>query len=126
MRKESTSYLLEGVLTYERDVNADTLEKVILLVLEIARCRYINASSEKINFPMRLDSRHMAAASITDQTGGVAVVLSESSIVRVFDNGEIVSEAIPEIRLLLRYSLHMRGHCSERTEDQLTVFSKDD
>jgi hypothetical protein len=67
----------------------------------------------------------MAAASITNETNAVAVVVSESSIVRVFDNGEIVSEIIPEIWLLSRYSLHLEGRYSERTDDNLTVISKD-
>lgn len=67
----------------------------------------------------------MAAASITNEANAIAVVVSESSIVRVFDNGEIILEIIPEIWLLSRYSMHMEGHFSERTDDQLTVISKD-
>jgi hypothetical protein len=35
------------------------------------------------------------------------VVVSESSIVRVFDDGKIVSEVIPEVWLLRSYGLHL-------------------
>lgn len=197
MMKDSTRYLLEGILTKERGINLDTLAKVILLALEIARegregrkigtmfivadsdrvmkssrclildpfaghpadsrhiddhnlretvkelaqldgafvvsddgvflsaCRYINASSNEVKIPLGLGSRHMAAASITHETNAVAIVVSESSIVRIFDNGEIISELIPEMWLLSRYSLHMEGRYTERTDDQLTVISKD-
>ena len=57
----------------------------------MSAARYINASSEGIELPMGLGSRHMAAASITRSTKAVAVVVSESAIVRVFDDGELVS-----------------------------------
>ena len=66
----------------------------------LSACRYINASSEGIDLPLGLGSRHMAAASITKQTDAVAVVVSESSVVRIFDGGEIVCEIVPELWLL--------------------------
>ncbi len=49
---------------------------------------------------MGLGSRHMAAAWITRQTRAVAIVASESAVVRVFDAGTIVAEIIPELWLL--------------------------
>lgn len=61
----------------------------------ISACRYINSSSKGIELPLGLGSRHMAAASITRETQSVAVVVSESSVVRVFDDGEIVAEYHP-------------------------------
>ena len=45
----------------------------------------------------------MAAASITRTTSAVAVVVSESSMVPVFDNGGIVGEIIPELWMLRQY-----------------------
>ncbi|MDQ5854047.1 MAG: diadenylate cyclase [Chloroflexota bacterium] len=66
----------------------------------LSACRYINASSEGISLPLGLGSRHMAAASITRQTRAIAIVASESAIVRVFDAGRIVAEIIPELWLL--------------------------
>jgi diadenylate cyclase len=73
----------------------------------VSACRYIDAFSEGITLPLGLGSRHMAAASITKQTNSVAVVVSESSVVRVIDDGEIVSEIIPELWMFKRYSSHL-------------------
>lgn len=92
----------------------------------VSACRYLNASSEGINLPLGLGSRHMAAASISKDTNAIAVVVSESSLVRVFDHGELVSEIIPELWMLSRYSLHLAQPYSERTEEQLTVLSKEE
>ena len=66
----------------------------------LSACRYLNASGEGITLPLGLGSRHMAAASISRQTRAVAIVASESSVVRVFDAGRIVAEIIPELWLL--------------------------
>ena len=90
----------------------------------VSACRYLDASSSGISLPLGLGSRHMAAASITRQTNAVAVVVSESSIVRVFDNGELISEIIPELWLLRHYSPHLSGPYLERTEHDIRVVSK--
>jgi len=68
----------------------------------------------------------MAAASITKQTRAVAIVVSESSIVRVFDDGEIISEIIPELWMFARYGTHLAGTIEELTEEDLTIVSKVD
>ena len=68
----------------------------------------------------------MAAASITKATNAVGVVVSESSVVRVFDDGQLVSEIIPELWLFSRYSHHLEGAYSERTSERLAVISKSD
>jgi DNA integrity scanning protein DisA with diadenylate cyclase activity len=65
----------------------------------ISAGRYINASSKGIKLPLGLGSRHMAAASITRKTRAVAVVVSESAIVRIFNEGKLIAEIIPEIWL---------------------------
>ncbi|MBW1720533.1 MAG: DNA integrity scanning protein DisA nucleotide-binding domain protein [Deltaproteobacteria bacterium] len=91
----------------------------------ISACRYINASSEGIRLPLGFGSRHMAAASISKETDCVSVVVSESSIVRVFDDGELVSEIIPEIWVMSKYSHHLSGgEISEKTDRKLMVVSK--
>jgi hypothetical protein len=90
----------------------------------LSGARYINASSSGIDLPLGLGSRHMAAASITRQTNAVTVVVSESSVVRVFDDGQIISEIIPELWLLRRYSLHLAAPYSMRSDKKLTVVSK--
>jgi diadenylate cyclase len=92
----------------------------------VSACRYIDAFSEGISLPLGLGSRHMAAASITKETGAVAVVVSESSIVRVFDDAEIISEIIPELWMFARYSTHLAGEVAELKEEDLTIVSKAD
>ncbi|MDX1435586.1 MAG: diadenylate cyclase [Anaerolineales bacterium] len=75
----------------------------------VSATRYIDASSEGIELPLGLGSRHMAAASITKHTDAVAVVVSESSVVRIFDDAEILSEIIPELWLFRRHGLDLSG-----------------
>ncbi|MBW1917397.1 MAG: DNA integrity scanning protein DisA nucleotide-binding domain protein [Deltaproteobacteria bacterium] len=92
----------------------------------ISACRYLNASATGIDLPLGLGSRHMAAASISRETRAIAVVVSESSVVRVFDDGKLVSEIIPELWVLSRYSLHLSWPYLERTTNHVTVVSKED
>lgn len=92
----------------------------------LSACRYINASAEGIDLPSGLGSRHMAAASITKETDAIAVVVSESAVVRVLDDGEIIAEIIPELWLLRRYGVRLTGpYLVERTGDE-TVDGKQD
>lgn len=91
----------------------------------LSACRYFNAAHTGIDFPLGLGTRHLAGASISGRTGAVSVVVSESSIVRIFDNGEIISEIYPELWLMSRYSLHMTGPCSTRkANDMAAVYKK--
>jgi diadenylate cyclase len=68
----------------------------------VAGCRYLDAKASDIELPMGLGSRHLAAASITKVTQTVAVVVSESGVVRVFEGGSLVGDIIPELWLLSR------------------------
>jgi DNA integrity scanning protein DisA with diadenylate cyclase activity len=52
-----------------------------------------------------LGTRHAAAASISGATKATAVVVSQSSIVRVFANAKVRAEVIPELFLLSREQL---------------------
>ena len=69
----------------------------------LSACRYLDTSSRGIQLPLGLGSRHMAAASITRQTNAMAVVVSESSVVRVFDDGKIVAQIIPEFWMMSQF-----------------------
>jgi protein-disulfide isomerase len=97
----------------------------------VSAARYIDASSDGVDIPLGLGSRHMAGASITLRTGAVAVVASESAVVRMFDRGEIVAEILPELWMLRRYGadlglpgfLRNEGTRSE-AEDGSIVVSK--
>ncbi len=90
----------------------------------LSACRYINASSEGIALPLGLGSRHMAAASITKQTDAVAVVVSESSVVRVFDDGEIIAEILPELWLLRNSSLHLSQPYTRHADHDVSIFAR--
>ena len=89
-------------------------------------CRYINASAEGLKLPLGLGSRHMAAASITRQTSAVAVVVSESSVVRIFDDGQITAEIIPELWMMSHYRSHMNGPISQHQSHDLTIISREE
>jgi DNA integrity scanning protein DisA with diadenylate cyclase activity len=69
----------------------------------VAACRYLDASAEAINMPLGLGSRHLAAASISQRLGAIAIVVSESGVVRVFHRGAIEAALIPELWLLDRH-----------------------
>lgn len=61
----------------------------------ISAARYLEAPTEKVVLPQGLGARHMAGAAMSLHTGAVAVVVSASSVVRVFDNGKIVGKILP-------------------------------
>ena len=90
----------------------------------LSATRYINASSEGLDLPLGLGSRQMAAASITKHTDAIAVFVSESSVVWVFDDGRIVSEIIPELWLFRRHRRGLEGPYPTRTGEQMTRTSR--
>src|SRR6266853_3860135 len=49
----------------------------------VSACRYLDASTSDVGLPLGLGSRHLAAASISAVTEAVAIVVSESSPVRI-------------------------------------------
>ena len=57
------------------------------------------------NFLPGLGTRHAAAASVSRQTNAIAVVVSQSSVVRVFAKGEVRAEIIPELFLMSKEGL---------------------
>jgi diadenylate cyclase len=69
----------------------------------VAACRYLDASVEQIDLPLGYGSRHVAAASISHRLGAIAIVVSESGVVRVFHGGLIEATLIPELWLLDRH-----------------------
>ena len=92
----------------------------------LSAARYIDAASDDINVPLGLGSRHMAAASVSKRTGAVAVAVSESSMVRMFDDGELVSEIVPELWMMSRYSAHLANPDFERQGERLTVLGREE
>ncbi len=90
----------------------------------LSAARYIDAASDNLDVPLGLGSRHVAAASVSRQTGAVAVAVSENSTVRMFDDGELVSEIIPEIWMLGGYSTKLQGQTFIRREEDITVIGR--
>jgi len=87
----------------------------------IAACRYLDTSSAGVNVTFGLGSRHLAAASITKATGCIAIVVSESAVVRIFQRGELRAEILPEIWLMSRHTLQLRGHIQQDHRHDLAI-----
>jgi DNA integrity scanning protein DisA with diadenylate cyclase activity len=75
----------------------------------VSACRYFEASLPAHDQPLGLGTRHLAAASISAATGAIAIVVSESSVVRVYSGGSLLTEILPELWLLHRYMPHIVG-----------------
>ena len=55
---------------------------------------------ERLNLLGDPFSRHIAAANMSAVTKAVGIVVSESSVVRLFCHGQLVGEIIPEIWMM--------------------------
>ena len=74
-----------------------------------AASRYVEVEMTRPDaFLPGLGTRHAAAASITANTEAIAIVVSQSSVVRVFAAGEVRAEIIPELFLLSGRQLFVR------------------
>jgi DNA integrity scanning protein DisA with diadenylate cyclase activity len=92
----------------------------------ISAARYLEAPADGVVLPLGLGARHMAAAAMSLHTRAVAVVVSTSSIVRVFDEGEIVGEILPELWIIGRASIYIPHPLIEESEEEkITVVSKE-
>jgi len=90
----------------------------------LSAARYIDAASDSLDLPLGLGSRHVAGASISRQTNAVAVVVSESSLVRMFDDGELVSEIVPELWMIDGYTSRMEGRIFTRRDEDIAVIGR--
>jgi diadenylate cyclase len=77
----------------------------------VAACRYLDAMASDVVLPYGMASRHLAGASVSQVTCALAIVVSESSMVRVFDNGKIVAEIIPELWMMDQYNMQQSMNC---------------
>ena len=80
----------------------------------VAASRYLDATASDIELPMGLGSRHLAAASISKVTQASSIVVSESAIVRIFEDGSLVGDIIPELWLMNRERVVSKGRRSQR------------
>ena len=93
----------------------------------LSATRYFNATSFDLDLLLGLGTRHIAAASITKETKALAVVVSESAIVRVFSSGMLIAEILPELWLLSQYSSHVkRPKLTEHPRENIAVIASED
>ena len=91
----------------------------------MAAGRYLDSNASDVEVPFGLGSRHIAAASITSATNAAAIVVSESSIVRVFEHGALIAEIIPELWLFSRHELALRGRISKDQKRHIAIVTGD-
>jgi len=77
----------------------------------VSACRYLDAVASDVVLPYGMASRHLAGASISQVTDAVAIVVSESSMVRVFDDGKLVAEIMPELWVMDHYNMQHSMPC---------------
>ena len=92
----------------------------------LSATRYFNVSSLDLELHLGLGTRHIAAASISKVTKALAVVVSESAVVRVFNGGILTAEILPEIWLMNRFSSHVQHpRLTEHPRENLAVFARE-
>ena len=87
----------------------------------LSACRYLDAVSAQSDVPLGLGSRHIAAANMSAVTNAVGIVVSESSVVRLFCHGKLVGEIIPEVWMIDHAKL--RGTVKREQVGELTVLT---
>jgi hypothetical protein len=88
----------------------------------LSACRYLDAVAAQVDVPLGLGSRHIAAASMSAATKAVGIVVSESSVVRLFCQGQLVGEIIPEV-WMTDHAAHLRGTEKREQVGELTILT---
>ena len=88
----------------------------------MSACRYLDATASNVEVPLGLGSRHIAAANISAVTKAVGIVVSESSVVRLFCHGKLVGEIIPELWMIDR-TAQLQGSVKKETFGDMTVLT---
>src|SRR5258706_8924048 len=92
----------------------------------VSACRYLDSAASDVALPYGMASRHLARASISQVTDAVAIVVSESSMVRVFDAGKLIAEIIPELWLMDHYNVQLPAPYQEEVVGDLAVLTAKD
>lgn len=87
----------------------------------VAACRYLETAGKTVELPLGLGSRHLAGAGISSSTDAVAIVVSESSTVRIFCHGKLKAEILPELWLLRRNEIQLQGPVTRENVGDLAV-----
>src|ERR1700681_2103180 len=88
----------------------------------LSACRYLDAVAAQVDVPLGLGSRHIAAANMSAVTKAVGIVVSESSVVRLFCHGQLVGEIIPEV-WMMDHSAHLSGSVKREQVGELTILT---
>ncbi|HWZ75498.1 MAG TPA: diadenylate cyclase [Candidatus Sulfotelmatobacter sp.] len=88
----------------------------------LSACRYLDAIAAEVEVPLGLGSRYIAAANMSAVTKAVGIVVSESSIVRIFCHGQLVGEIIPEL-WMMDHAAHIRGAVKREQVGELTILT---
>src|SRR6266496_5931988 len=89
----------------------------------LSACRYLDAIASEVDVPLGLGSRHIAAANMSAVTKAVGIVVSESSVVRLFCHGQLVGEIIPELWMMNRRDMQLHGRVEKKTVGDLAVIT---
>src|SRR6516225_6508305 len=89
----------------------------------LAACRYLDAAASPMELPLGLGSRHIAAAHISSATNAIGIVVSESSVVRLFCHGSLIGEIIPELWMMKRYAWQDSRATVKETVGDLAVIT---
>ena len=91
----------------------------------LSAARFIHSDAVDIHIPLGLGTRHIAAASITRNTKAIAVVVSESSVVRIILDGKVVYEITPELWLIQKFVIKSsRKNQPDLVTEDITPFLK--
>jgi diadenylate cyclase len=89
----------------------------------VSACRYLNAMAYDVPLPLGLGSRHFAGGFISQVTDAVAIVVSETSMVRVFADGKLVGEIIPQLWLIDHFNMELPKRYTEERVGHLAAFT---
>jgi diadenylate cyclase len=90
----------------------------------ISGARYLYSNARDVELPLGLGGRHMAAAAASKATKALAVVVSESSVIRLFARGELIAEIVPELWMLSRRALRLSGLSEKNIVEDMAVFTR--
>jgi len=88
----------------------------------LSASRYLDAVAAQVEVPLGLGSRHIAAANMSAVTKAVGIVVSESSVVRLFCHGQLVAEIIPEL-WMKDHAAHLSGTVKREQVGELTILT---